>query len=1726
MEGCIGGQQCVQGTCVNAGESPGTCGKPLDCPEHQSCIHGQCFSSCQVDGDCVSGQVCHKKVCRRACQAAASGCPPAFSCQTTDGDHGVCMPVAEPVGAVQALVDASFELSAEALEFTSFDTAKVLKIVNTGNKFEKFLVRKSSHTASMADATWTTYVDPAGDGKDCNPAVDCPLVWLRMGEKAKAARVQSFEVGVEGGGQVEIELANAGDSDAARWNGRIEIIHPKAGTKVVVLTYAQRPEGRWAGNIYYFAQFGESGLQEWAADKGNLQRRQQLGNAFLQEWAAFRTGNASYKELQAAITATKSESWRWPNVAKACRGLLGHGNGACFPYDENVEGVRAYSTDLRNFPIPTGVVELPFAANLRFDPANPKGLIGRIESSIALQYAGDPALSLSFQSDPMGCTMDAQGTCLVYVQGLAAQVAVGGRYESTSADGCSKMPTLGDGQVLSRMPWLLPGLERMTELDGPSGLRYRYECRDGTLPFRDALGNVTDALKAKNASLAAANPVPDGRPRKRTISIVDGALINQSSLFLVIKETFESFLPGDAGTPFAAYGIIMLERQKVDLDTADANGNSVPDAFEGNVIDDAPPAAGTAILDVACSADLLEQIAGEGPTVEDPNRVVEALIDGVVTSGGATFIDGSETTEEAVHYLCVANGLFDGGKGAATDYYGGTPPPNDDSCSGYSKNRTCDDGGPGSQSSICPLGTDKADCKVDRSIRDRDPREACPVGSDVIYFTVNKKQMTQSQIAGNACQKHDPGVPGTCQAVLNEWRTTGDILIQKEASWRCADPNQTFCDDNRLDLRDGKRFFAYSQPNAVFQPLYAEIDSAFRYRTQFVGRTGQSVGFTPEICVPDSNQIPYCYDPEAIEAARARVDCLLWIWRHRYAELDAGSRTKLNTAKLNKFLRASFSYVENSPGGASPAFTHDGFERLYAELLVMLGDESLTKALASRFDLAGSRSAAFEGTLFEPNGINLSGVPGREMYLLYQAAQYYQETLDRFYGMSPAIKESLDEARPSPAKASFLSAATVTTYLERLIGASTQKARAWSQVATRYQSFNRPDLARAVIERAYTATHLESVVLARLMLRIIDTLKPEDRPQVVQVLERGQKRYRMAMLDMRNVYSSITDNIGFFGLAPDYIPFPTLGTTEQNAFEVILARAKAKTAVANQREDEALANNRAFETDAAQFQAELVRLRTTYESQIGDLCGTFAGSNGKIYPAIPRYAYLDERAQKLQEPCGLMGHGAISSAMGQFEIAQTDLKRILKSYDNIFNEVAIEKSRVEEQCNLSLEIADYKYEQQKKIYNLQSAIRWSQLAVREAERALSIVGSLASIGKCFAILGAASGTDCPMAVGLASIYGKAAIATSIGVAAAETAIAGYEQGIASIELATAKWEMEKQCDAARIDSDARVATLLLRLKETDLEGLKAHYQIALALSEITRMANQAKRLEQELDESEQHTINIQAARNDPNVRIYRNDAYINADVTFEDAMREAYRATRVFEYYTSQSWAKKERLFLIRMVQYGDYNLENYLVDLENAFYEFEERYGLPDTRVVVLSVRDDILAIPRIDQNGRALDQGERIDRLRKELTDPDLLDRSGYLSIPFATSLKALSPPTRNHKIAFIEAEIIGSGVGDTVGRLYLKQQGTSAVRSVAGDDIFYRFPEHMAVLNPFFNGNRVFTPEVYRNARLRDRPYVNTSWELLLNQRDEAANQDIDLNSLTDIRLYVYYTDFTKL
>jgi hypothetical protein len=489
-----------------------------------------------------------------------------------------------------------------------------------------------------------------------------------------------------------------------------------------------------------------------------------------------------------------------------------------------------------------------------------------------------------------------------------------------------------------------------------------------------------------------------------------------------------------------------------------------------------------------------------------------------------------------------------------------------------------------------------------------------------------------------------------------------------------------------------------------------------------------------------------------------------------------------------------------------------------------------------------------------------------------------------------------------------------------------------------------------------------------------------------------------------------------------------------------------------------------------------------------------------------------------------MGNGAIHEAVVGMEVAAIDLRQQILRRDNKLKEIDVEIGRVAGYCGEIVEASDYVLEFYGEQTSLQDQIDLATSIVETCKRAMDFGFQVAEFIKC----SVGTSTDCPMSAGAIAAATLAYVGNEVLIIAQDLATAEAKSELVKNERDKARFELEQECDIAEIDSNAAVINLYIETTEIELDILKAYYELKLSFDKIEGLRNEAKRLEVEQQDVEQLAINIEAARNDPNVRIYKNDAVINADRAFEAAIREAYKATRVYEYYTSQSYEKLEQLFLIRMVAAGDYNLENYLMELSDAFSVFEESYGNPDLRVAVVSLRDDILNVPRIAENGEALSEKARLAIFQQMLMDPGLLDGNGYLTVSFGTDVDALSPLTRNHKIYYVEAEIVGSDTGDTLGRIYLKQRGTGTIHSVTDESFYYVFPDRTAVINTFFNGDRgdYSSDALYTSWRLRDRPYANTLWELVFNQRDEDVNKDVNLASLTDIRLYVYYTDFTEL
>jgi len=1412
--------------------------------------------------------------------------------------------------------------------------------------------------------------------------------------------------------------------------------------------------------MYFFANFGSDNLDAWLADKDNASLLNSVNNAFLKRWDVLNRGEITVDNFMAIVASTQNGSWNWPTIIQACPKK----QGACYPFvnpDEgtNDDGIENYSDDLERDPIPTGMVELPIAMALQQDENDNQRLTGRVVSSDTLHYAGEPAIQLDFEGDASDCTPVGEfSVCLNTLTDLSLDVVVGGRYYPEA--GSTDCP-LGTGFEQATFPWLLPDFQEGTSVSG--GLRNKTECRDTYRPYSEEPADSSVELEDLNMTYAGSNPLPDGRSLQRSLKLIDGALIAKDRLFVIFKEEFLVTLDGvSEPEDFTAYGFMVLQRTSKNLES---------DEFEGmEQTEDRSMPEG--ILGVTCNDEILD-LAGYNnmPTdAADLQALAEIMVSGVATS--TVDLTGLELTKN-IHYLCWETGQFDQGETGSRG---------------------------------CPLsspvtffyftGTDEdlinEDCQADAEF-------------EIVYVDGTSKTIVVQK--------------GSCDQVFNDWKATRTDMIE-DPYWVCTDGSDVCeVEENRGDL---KTFYDTSSlgDDPTLLKLDTSINEAFRYKTAFRNRSGKNLGFTPDICVEGSTAVPYCYAPWKIEEDLQRVDCAMYLYLNEFN--IAGDPT---ADMLLAYLKQNYSSrcVDDSLGAEAchqPQNRQDGFESLYAELLVMLGDESYTRSFASRFDLAGANKAGFDGSLFEPGGINLTGVAGYEMYSLYQAAQYYQLALDRFYSLLPALSIALESGSDS-----FITAETVSSYLDRLIRASTQKSKSWSAAAKRYQSLNRPDLARRVVQRAYTATYLESALISRMMHNIIDAVPPENEAQILSTIEQAQLRYKAALLEMRDVNKDITDDVNYFGFAPDYIPFPAIDEEwDINAFEKLMESAQDSTAFAAEKEEKALASNRDYETDSASFQAELASIRNTYESQLAEICGSFAGDDGATYPAIIEYAYLNPKSRLMGDPCGLMGNGEIYEAMMEIQLKGLDLQGLITSRSNILQRINIALQRASDMCAEIQDLAKYTLEMEGTKMTLQALIQTTDIIVNAVKRSQDTITNTATLTKCS--VGVA--TDCPTAGPAISMVVGSSIATNAILTSQEAVKAAAQLAIMGADMAKIQASADSQCEMTNIDTEATVKGLILDLLTADHDILKGALELQVAYSGLEKSVNTSKLTRAEYEEIWQQRINVEAARNDPNVRIYKNDAVINADKAFNTALKDAYRATKVYEYYTSQSYAHMVDLFLVRMVSSGDYNLENYLMELDNEYYDFEEQYGNPDTRLAIISLKDDIFRIPEYSDQaaGVALSQEERNQLFVAELTNPEYLTENGY-AIPFSTRLDQLSPVTRNHKMLYVEAQIIGDNTGDEVGRVYLTASGTGAVYSVLGDKQYYRFPPRTTVINTFFNGEKFGDNyEIYSSRKLRDRPLVISEYQLIFDPTGEAANTDIELASISDIVLYMYYSDFTAL
>ena len=1693
LAGCLSGQSCVLGSCVpdnaqkQAGLPPGLCAVESDCPAFQTCIRGRCFSDCEEDADCESEcprdpacvdecgddegcigdcdddpdcsnvqPVCHLQVCRQLCGERAP-------CEANGQvcNDGICLPLVEPGAPVDLPEGAGFQVEPNVISFTASTPRGSFVVRNTGSVPLSFTIERTRQRTVSLDGVEQVITN------DVDIMTDAPLLWLAVNGVDR----DFAPIIIEAGAEAEVELSNARTEEFSRWSGELRI-RTTGAEETVELNYTGDVAGRWVGTAYAFGSFPDGGdaLDAWSADPSGS--ADDVPNAFVQAWARYRNGDPQVGSTQMAaiIDATLTGSWAFPRVRELCAEMESAEGGVppiCAPFTGNGANPVLLYTSGGPDRIPSGVIEMDFALHLEAgdDCDDDTCFSGRLDSDTALQYGGNPAVELTFDGDPLDCARtDALG-CAQFINRLDAEIVVAGRQPGVD---CPAPVTL---------PWLVPGFW------SPSAQSDDWsECRGDGAP------------------LAQANPIANGSPRVRRLSLVDGMMIEQNVMFLLLKETVDPFHGGAEALP--SYLYVVLERSR--RDPSDVDTTAVNPAIEG-AVDRA----------IACDPSVVNTVLGQNavPTANaaEAGNLVRALIDGRTAVSEA--IDAAD-----VHYICIWN--------------------EDDIVLGQQ------------EIDVRRGETVTVEVASQRTVRREvlgagaDGQRPCFPGAEVIYFTYDG----DSDPAGWDC---NDAVPETCLETLRiESQQDNTIRLSASArSWlerdindapvanpvganttydllvRCTD-GSAGCDANRFDLKAGKSFHVADGTN-FYNPLVEEVARAFRYKTSFTARTGAQLGFAPTICREGAEGASYCYSPNGIRAIRQRVDCAVAIMDGvQSGDVALGA---VDADLLKRFLTQNFSALDADETD-SPILQF-GFERLYAELLIMLGDDAYTASFASRFDLSQQARRAFPGTLFEgEDGVNLSGAVGFEMYSLHQAAQYYELVLDRFALLSRPMWAVIGNA-----DVSYIGRDTVTTWLERVILASTQLSATSAEIALRYRALNQQGLARRVLTRAYTRAYQESLIIGAFMERLTEVIAAEDQPQVRASLADAARRYRVALLEMRTAWLGVNATTDVFGTPPNFIPFPALDEDAVNGFEVMFERAQNRMELATEDEIAAIASRRAFDSDAQSFQSELVQLSRSYEERLGEICGTFIGDNGRVWPAIPRYAYLSRDLEGVDDPCGFVGNGAFWRAGADLQTMELELERVRQEAQNLLADKVDAEEQVRVQCVLIDEDVATFLAAQGAVIGLATAVDRMGAAITQLDKVHDVVDGFT--GRVNDLAEEKKPWSLAFKAGQNIAYLASAGVNLIATSILEAAITVNQSEIRALEALYEAGRIGRECDYLNADLAFTLRDIHRDVVLTELDILNALWNVDVAFSDIQALSNERNRLETEWQESEQLLVDVGAAQNDPNVRIYKNDAIINADRSFERAVRSAWQATRIFEYYTGTTYPEREQLFLVRMVTAGEFNLRRYLQDLEDTFLDFEQQFGNPDTRVLALSLRDDIVKVPYYSSaDNRVLSSQARVDLMRQALQNPRNLNESGALSFDFTTSFAALSPLTANHKILFIEVEIFGRNIGDDVGRLYLRQIGTGITSGTDGARRFFTLPPRTAVMNPFFNGNRAFgqdsdgaitgpTRSIYRSYRFRERPLVQSNWQLVLDQRNEAANRDINLAGLDDIIVYVYYTDFTQ-
>jgi len=327
---------------------------------------------------------------------------------------------------------------------------------------------------------------------------------------------------------------------------------------------------------------------------------------------------------------------------------------------------------------------------------------------------------------------------------------------------------------------------------------------------------------------------------------------------------------------------------------------------------------------------------------------------------------------------------------------------------------------------------------------------------------------------------------------------------------------------------------------------------------------------------------------------------------------------------------------------------------------------------------------------------------------------------------------------------------------------------------------------------------------------------------------------------------------------------------------------------------------------------------------------------------------------------------------------------------------------------------------------------------------------------------------------------------------------------------------------------------MLRFTEYDIELSIAVNNLQQELARLNGLKTEVEYLAAEKENALTFTENM---CQDPAGRVLRDYFMELADDRFDVALRYAWQAGRALEYEINQDAAfvglpltDLEDVYQVRDIT----TLGTALAQMNTVYNDFMSGppVRIPQPRESVVYLGKALGFEDAYDADlGRTVTAEEKFNAF---IQDPANRDADGNLSFTFQTSIylgnRFFSTGVFNDKIVSIQMRLRGTDLGNDRAIIYLRQDGTSFIRTVdafrnSGPDDVRDYNVHplKASITAATN-DHTLDPGIAVNRELATRSVAFTNWTLTLDQVNEPENQDVDINTIQEIEMTITHEAFT--